>query len=287
MVHWDSENEPVPGVKNFTIQLRHIIHGDWFILLSSVVKIALCGLANISIWPKRRILRLLVVNFSAEHKNCFWHEQLKKIMLDKISLARQYHAKNSMFSRMIVSANYELKYTIKKLISTIESAKQCGLCFLKITTNQAWSLFAWMIAWSYSSTGTWPSCPSSLLVNYFGDVEYFFTSYLASTSAKSVGGDCFLVQHHPKDNFTNEQPGKNVPTFNLDSYSHHLCFFHWYFYYCCWFVIFQILSAITITKSVGGDCLVLPHHPTDLLMRLYPRVDMKSSPSKNAIVTFP
>ena len=196
-LHWDFENDPVPGDQNFIIRLRHIIHEEWFTLFSLVVKIALCGLAKNSIWPKRRILRLLVVNFLAEHKNCFWHEQLKEIMLDMISLARQYHAKNSMFSRRIVSANYELITPSKNKSAQLKVSKQCGFCFFEITTNQACSLFAWMIAWSYSLTGTWPSWPSSLLVNYFGDVEYFFTSYLASTSAKSVGGDCFLVQHQP------------------------------------------------------------------------------------------
>ena len=287
--HSDVDNESMPGVERNLTLSRHFFHEERIVLLSPVSKIALCGLTHFSTWSKRRILRLIVVNFLSEHKNCFWHEQLIKFMLVK----RQHHAKNSSF-RTKASIISEL-YSIKNIFSTIESAMQCGLCNSKITTNQAWSLFAWMIAWPHIYAWTcswmiawsyalvrfwrcWHSSSNQLLVNYFGDVDYLSTHYLAITNTKSVGGDCFLLPHHPTDEFTCEQPG-NCPTFDLDSYFHHFYFFHWYFYYCCWFVIFQILSAITITMSVGGDCLVLPHHPTDLLMRFYPRVDIKRSPS--------
>ena len=88
-VHSDMDNESSAGVERDLTLSRHFFHEERIILLSPVLKIALCGLTHFSTWSKRRILRLIVVNFLSEHKNCFWHEQLIKFMLVK----RQHHAK--------------------------------------------------------------------------------------------------------------------------------------------------------------------------------------------------
>ena len=79
--HSDVDNESMPGVERNLTLSRHFFHEERIVLLSPVSKIALCGLTHFSTWSKRRILRLIVVNFLSEHKNCFWHEQLIKFML--------------------------------------------------------------------------------------------------------------------------------------------------------------------------------------------------------------
>ena len=66
-VHSDVDNDPVPGVERGLTLSRHFFHEERIVLLSPVSKIALCGLTHFSTWSKRRILRLIVVN---------WHEQL-------------------------------------------------------------------------------------------------------------------------------------------------------------------------------------------------------------------
>ena len=75
-VHLDVDNESMPGVERGLTLSRHFFHEERIILISPVLKIALCGQTHFSLWSKRRILRRTVVNFLSEHKNCFWHEQL-------------------------------------------------------------------------------------------------------------------------------------------------------------------------------------------------------------------